>query len=377
MSKQRSSEQDPRLTRRDFLASSALAAGMAAGGLGAVLGAGRPAAAAVSPPLPKRRLGRTGMEITAFSLGAIGADPEVFKAGLARGINFIHCATGYGTLERVAEAMASRPKRPFLGMKYERPGRTDWEYLNRALQALKVDHVDILFFPLNSPDQARDRTHLEFFTEVKKQRKARFMGITSHSNMAPTLQAAVEAGFWDVLMPSYVLAPQARAELRPVLDQARKKQMGVVAMKTMTDVPTPEMGKVLKDVLTNPAVTTLCKGMLTFEHLEALLAAAATKPTRADRLSPQELARACSGSSCILCGNCPTCPRGVDVFEVVRALDYYYVHSRQPQVARTMYAGIPDDQQGSACDGCGECHGKCPYGVDLARHVQASHLLLG
>jgi len=366
------------LTRRGLLAGAAVAAAAALSGAtpeahGATQQSRGP------KPLPKRVLGRTGLKVTVFSLGTIGGQTDVLKAGLARGINFMHCAMGYGTLPASAAAIAGKRDSLFLGLKYERPGRADWEYLNRALGLLQVDYVDILFFPLTSPDAARDRQHLDFFKQVKKQKKARFIGITTHSDVATTIQAAVDAGFWDVLMLSYVPGPEARAALRPVLDQAKKKNLGVVAMKTMTGIQpnaTVQMQTALQRVIADPGVTTLVKGMLTFEMLEMFLTAAGSGSTRAARAALDEHLASCRGEMCVLCGNCPSCPRGIEVFEVMRAFAYYYAQAGMPQFARAEYRAIPDAGSGGRCDDCGACGAQCPYGVDIARHVRAAHLVL-
>lgn len=366
------------LTRRGFLATAAGAAGAAAtGGLGVL--AGSQAAAAPAPALPKRTLGRTGLKVTAFSLGGIDMQVPVLQAGVARGVNFIHCANGYGTLDRVAQVVAGKRKQIMLGLKYERTNRRDWEYLNRCLEQLKVDGVDILFFPLNSPEEARNREHLDFFNQVKKQRKARFIGLTSHGNMPATMQAAVEAGFWDVLMPAYPAMAAVRKELRPALDQAEKKKLGVVAMKTMTGLrqaDLPHMQTVVKEVLADSSVTSLVKGSINFEQLDACLSAAGSKPTKAESEALQQYLAACAGERCLVCGQCPTCPRGVNIADAVRAFDYYYVQSGCVELAKATYAEIPAGQRPERCDNCGECQGKCPYGVDIARRVQASGVML-
>jgi len=367
-------------TRRRLLAGAAAAAAAALSGtVPEAHGAAEGSRGAGPKPLAKRVLGRTGLKVTAFSLGTIGGQTDVLKAGLARGINFMHCAMGYGTLPATAAAIAGKRDSLFLGLKYERAGRVDWEYLDRALQLLQVDHVDILFFPLNSPDEARDRQHLEFFRQVKKRKQARFIGITTHSDVAPTIEAAVDAGFWDVLMPSYVPSPEARAALRPVLDQAKKKNLGVVAMKTMTGIQpnaVVQMQTALQRVLADPSVTTLVKGMLTFELLEMFLTAAGSGSTRAKRAALDQHLASRRGEMCVLCGNCPSCPRGIEVFEVMRAFGYYYTQAGMPQFARAEYRAIPTAGCGGLCDDCGACAAQCPYGVDIARHVRAAHLVL-
>jgi predicted aldo/keto reductase-like oxidoreductase len=396
----RASEPPKRLTRRDFMATSVCAAAAGVGGLLAGCARQQQEAPAVAPqagpappapppapevtmpvsPPPTRTLGRTGLKVSILSMGGIGGETGLLQAGLAKGINFIHSAMGYGTLDRVGEAISGQRDRVLLGIKYERRGTEDWDYLNRSLEALQVDYVDILFFPLNSPDEARDRKHLEFFRKVKKQNKARFIGLTSHSSIAPTCQTAVGAGFWDVIMPSYVPDPEACAALRPVLDQAGKKNLGVVAMKTMAGIERtamPEMQTRLKEVIAQSSVTTVVKGMLTFQQLDGFLQAAVAPLKRAESQSLKAHLASRRGQVCSLCGACPPCPRGVDVFEVMRAFDYYHVQQGRPPIARAMYHQIPSGQRGSACDDCGKCAGKCPSGLNIARQVRAADLILG
>jgi len=367
---------DDRLSRRRFLAGAAGA--LASMGLTDL--AARPGAAAPAPPpIPKRALGRTGWKVTALSLGGVGADEAVLRAGLDRGINFVHCALGYGTMDKVARAVAGRRKSVCLGIQYERPNLRDWDYLDRCLHALQTDYVDILFMALHSPQEVGNRDHLEFFREAKRRGKARILGLTCHSNVPATLQAAVEAGFWEVLMPAYPASREERAGLVPVLDLAEKKRLGVVAMKTMGGINAAnlaQMQTVLKEVLADHSVTTLAKGSLNFEQLNALLAVVGQKPTAAESEALTEHLAGCLGR-CSVCGKCPVCPNGVDIFSVVKAFDYYYAALGCLDYARAAYAQLPEASRGSACQGCGACTGRCPRGVNLAAHVQASHLVLG
>jgi predicted aldo/keto reductase-like oxidoreductase len=359
------------LTRRDFLVTSAQAVVAAAAlgpALAAVPGCGREGT---------RVLGRTGLRVSALSLGGGGIETDVYKAGLDDGINFIHSSLSYGTLHRAASAIAGRREHVLVGIKFDKMSQA---YLDASLERLETDYVDILFFPLVTPKDARDRSHLELFERFRKQKKARFLGITTHSGIAPTLNAAISAGFWDVLMPSYVPDQRARAALRPVLERAHEQDMGIVAMKTMAGIQPTALGQMqtaLKQVLADPAVSSVVKGMLTFESLKALKQAAGMEPTARESASLQQHLAARRGEVCFLCGACPPCPRGVNVFEVMRDFDYYYTQAARPDIARTMYSQIPPAERGSACDNCGRCAFKCPYGVNIAAHVRAADLVLG
>jgi predicted aldo/keto reductase-like oxidoreductase len=165
-----------------------------------------------------------------------------------------------------------------------------------------------------------------------------------------------------------------------VLEQAGKRHLGVVAMKTMAGIEATalaQMQTALKGVLADPNVTAVVKGMLNFEMLRAFLQAARQPLRRAEQEALQQHLASRCGETCSLCGACPVCPRGVNVFEVVRNLNYYYAQAGRPELARHLYHLIPAEQRGGACDGCGECAAKCPQGLSIARHVQAAHLLLG
>gem|GEM_PF-1729405 len=360
------------LSRRDFLAVSAgLAASYALGPL-----AGKSPAAPVPPTPPKRTLGATGLKITPLSLGGIGAEVGVFKAGLLKGINFIHCAAGYKTLEIVGKALAGKRDQVYLGLKYEPRSQVDWKYLYNCLEKLKVKYVDILFFPLNSPAEALDRAHWQFFEQARKRGMARHIGITTHSNIPATLRAALRAGFWEVFMPSYVPAPKARAALLPLLDAAERKKIGVVAMKTMTGTPGQNITRqktIIREVLADSSVTTICKGIINYELLEAYWQAATIKANRAEMKSAPPLAAV---GTCFLCGECPVCPKGVQIFEVMRAFNYYHSQLGETELARALYAELPPTAKGNACDGCEECSNRCPNGVRIARQVQAADLVL-
>ena len=75
------------------------------GSLGVALGAGTthrshaedPTAGDIQPGGPVRRtLGRTGLKVTAVSIGAMRtSEPDVLKAVFDRGVNFVHTGRNY------------------------------------------------------------------------------------------------------------------------------------------------------------------------------------------------------------------------------------------------------------------------------------------
>lgn len=115
--------------------------------------------------LPRRSLGRTGIELSVLGLGGfhqvetLQADLDVLVADyLAAGGNYIETARSYGSGAseiKLGRALASVPRdRYVLGTKTaERSEEGAWRQLNESLAALGTDHLD-LFFLHNIGDDA-------------------------------------------------------------------------------------------------------------------------------------------------------------------------------------------------------------------------------
>jgi aryl-alcohol dehydrogenase-like predicted oxidoreductase len=112
------------------------------------------------------------------------------------------------------------------------------ESLEASLKRVGTDYFDILMCPhgANSPEDLHCPEIVETFQQLKKQGKARFLGVTSHNDPAGVLRAAAEAGYYDVAMFAYNVINGGYLE--EAMRQAAAKGMGLIAMKAAHAVAT-------------------------------------------------------------------------------------------------------------------------------------------
>ena len=276
-----------RLSRRDFLGRS----------LGAVAALpALPAVAAAAGKLPHRMLGRTGVSVPILAFGGgsrfLMYEPE--EAGLAAlnraidmGITYVDTAIDYGdgkSEARVGQVMKTRRREVFLATKVPERARTRDAALKEveaSLKRLQTDHVDLLHVHgLGGEDdlakvEAPDGV-LKAFYELRGQKVARFIGITSHTDGA-VMAKAIERNDLDCVQMAMNPARANRFE-ELALPAARRKNLGVILMKVtgqehLLGAGKAEAAPLLRYAWSLPVSTVVC-GMPKPEFLEANVASA-------------------------------------------------------------------------------------------------------
>lgn len=279
-----------KVSRREFLEKTTLA-GAAAAALPAL--AARAAEAAGT--IPRRTLGRTGASVPILALGCgsrflmYPADQAsaVIEKAIGLGINYLDTAINYGAGEsetRVGRVMATRRKDVFLATKVPTRARTRDAALKEveaSLKRLQTDHVDLLHLhSLAKEDdlakmEAKDGA-LKALYELRDQKVARFIGMTSHTD-GPTMAKAIERNDLDCVQmamnPARVLGFEALA-----LPAAKKKDLGVILMKVtgqerLLGANGADPAALLRYAWTLPVSTVVC-GMPKLEHIDANVASA-------------------------------------------------------------------------------------------------------
>jgi len=148
-----------------------------------------------------RRLGRLGHESSVLIYGAASladvdqdtADASVAEA-LAAGINHLDVAASYGDAElRLGPMMADIRDRVFLATKTgERTAEAAWAQINRSLERLQTDHVDLLQLhavcDLAELDKVTGRGGaLEAAIRAKEEGLVGGIGLTGHTHAAPSV----------------------------------------------------------------------------------------------------------------------------------------------------------------------------------------------
>jgi uncharacterized protein len=377
------------LKRRSFLQLGA--AGLAGLCVKPAAGSGSSQASAAAQSKPKlihRTLGKTGIQLPVVSMGVMNSDnPNLIRAALDKGIVLLDTAHGYqrGRNEVIiGEAIKGRPRDSFVIATKVPAEPTAEAYLKNAeisLQRLGLDHVDIL----NSHDCSSKR-EVEFepvlkaLEKLKKDGRARFVGVTTHSNEPEVIRAAADSGFHDVVITAYNFRQNHREQVREAVAAAAKAGVGVIAMKTLAGRYWDKERKqpinttaALKWVLNDPNVTTAIPGMTTFDQLEADLAVMAglalTEQEKNDlRLNPES-----AGLYCQQCGQClGACREGLPVPSLMRSYMYAYGYGNLG-AAHDLLRRL--DLAGQPCRSCGNCSVRCVQGIDVADRVKDISLL--
>ncbi|MBI1940579.1 MAG: aldo/keto reductase [Acidobacteria bacterium] len=104
--------------------------------------------------------------------------------------------------------------------------------VDESLRRLGTDYVDILMCPHGASSYAETQIPeiYEAYEKLRKAGKVRFLGVTAHNDPAGVLKGAVDSGVYSLAMIAYNFVNRAYVE--PVLEEAKKKDFGVIAMKT-------------------------------------------------------------------------------------------------------------------------------------------------
>ena len=224
-------------TRREFLETSigALAAGGALGALG-------PAWAAGTAGLERRKLGKTGMEVSVLGFGAaeIGYGrtdqaivDRLLNSALDAGLDAIDTAECYAISEElVGKAVAHRRDDYYLFTKVGHWPEDGWSAagiarsIERSLERLKTDRLDLVQLHSCGLDVLEKGEVIEALELARKEGKTRFIG---YSGDAQAALYAVESGRFDTLMTSVSIADQEAIEL--TLPGALEREMGVIVKR--------------------------------------------------------------------------------------------------------------------------------------------------
>jgi predicted aldo/keto reductase-like oxidoreductase len=363
-------------SRRVFLKAFGALAGAAA--LGGASRAGARAAPESDGRAPRRRLGKTDLRLSAISIGTgPGQEPNVLRFAMAQGVNFIHTSVGYKggqAIRRVAEAVADRRGDVVLGLKITWSPDDD-AAMDRALELLGVDSVDIAFFNIHDADTVQNPAYRKGAERWIKQGKFRYIGLTTHNDVEGCLSAALDQGFYHALMPAFNLS--RREAFRPLFERAEGAGTGIILMKTRRALGGVEYADSIPEYLSLPGVATVSKGMNSFREIRELVDASARAPSAATARRLRETAPLAAAGHCAMCGACArACPAGLPVGDIVRCSDYYLEHPDTFETARETYGALARRPDLAACAACGRCEAVCASGVPVRHHLRRAETVL-
>jgi aryl-alcohol dehydrogenase-like predicted oxidoreductase len=200
-----------------------------------------------------RRLGRLGHQSSVLIYGAAAlgevtqdvADRSVQEA-LDAGINHLDVAASYGDAElRLGPWMPRIRDRVFLATKTgERAAESAWREINRSLERLQTDHVDLLQLHAVGDLEDLDRATgpggaLEAAVRAVDEGLVGAVGITGHGHDAPAthLEALRRHPFATVLSPiNLVLSRDTayRAAYDALVDEVQRQEAALMVIKTVS-----------------------------------------------------------------------------------------------------------------------------------------------
>jgi aryl-alcohol dehydrogenase-like predicted oxidoreductase len=202
---------------------------------------------AITAQIPRRRLGRTGEQVTIFGLGGEGVlrtygrhaeAAAVIQRALDQGVNYYDSAPAYaGCLDYLGEALGDRRSDVFLASKtHERSRDGSLRLLDDTLKRLRTDWLDVWQLHDLRTQADLDRIFapggaLEALLEARADGRVRYLGVTGHHDPATLLEAMRRFEF-DTLLVALNAADRHRLPfIDTVLPEAVKRDMGVIAMK--------------------------------------------------------------------------------------------------------------------------------------------------
>lgn len=235
------------VNRRQFTAG-ALAGGFTTlAGLGSGVVAPTGALAASTEEIPRRVLGRTGVEITIMTLGTApcGLSPEIPVDEISRivlraielGINSIDTAPAYiKSEEAIGKVLGPHRKNVFLATKvFAKTVEEAEKSLTKSFELLRTDYIDLVYYHSvgdYDPEQALAPDGVfPWLVKQKAAGKFRFLGISGHHRPGRFIPY-LETGEVDVLLPVINFVDRHIYNFEEkVLPVARKHNVGIIAMK--------------------------------------------------------------------------------------------------------------------------------------------------
>ncbi|MGD1936947.1 MAG: aldo/keto reductase [Cyanophyceae cyanobacterium] len=201
-------------------------------------------------PMPKRKLGRTGIELPVLGLGGAGQTPlsnpgqekaavEQIQRAWELGIRYFDTAASYGpSEEHLGKVLPNYRQDVFIASKtaiFDRDGA--WRQLERSLKRLNTEYLDLWQFHHVSFEEELDEIFgangaAKALEEAQEQGIVKFSGITGHHEPDVIAEALRRYPFDHTLIPvNAAEIHHPRSFIPGVLPIAQEKNVGVTAMK--------------------------------------------------------------------------------------------------------------------------------------------------
>ena len=322
------------------------------------------------------------------------------------GVNYFDTAPGYcDTISEiiVGKALKGRRDQVYLSTKYPTEVGTGDDYekkLEISLKKLDTDYIDFYHFwgisldtwekKLDTPDGPLARA-----LKLRDQGVIRHISFSFHDkpeNMMEIIRRG--QGQLASVLCQYNLLDRANED---AIAFAHEQGMGVTIMGPVGGGRLGAPSQVIQDllpgkvqssaemalrfVMNNPNVNIALSGMSSMEMVEENARVAsdmsplsAEENARVDAMLEEN--RRLAELYCTGCNYCMPCPKGLNIPEIFKMMNYHRVYGLTDYAKKT-YAAIGSGnlkfQNAAACVGCGQCEKKCPQHLHIREQLRVTH----
>jgi predicted aldo/keto reductase-like oxidoreductase len=361
-----------------------------------------------------RRLGRSGLDISCVSIGAMRLPKDdqqavaLVRHAIDRGCNYIDTSIGYPDSERKlglalqdgyrAKVHLSTKSSPWIHQQegYTASADDARRKIDEQMRVLQVDYLDFYqVWNITDADSYRQAIEpggmVDGIHRAMEEGLVRHIGATTHAPREIMLQA-IDSGLFESMTFSYFLLNR---ELEDVLEHAHRQDVGVVIMNpvgggmlTVTsdviqailpEVDLSTAGTALRFVLDNPHVTTAICGFERASDVDENVRVAGSPG-----LTAEQRARLVAGVSkleeqgrrvCTQCGYCMPCEQGVLIKDILKLANNARLFGLL-EASRARYRNFKPEQRADACTQCGACEEKCTNNTPIREELAKAHQLL-
>ena len=380
-----------------------------------------------------RPLGRTGLNVSEIGMGCEQimeldsmSSAKILNAAVAAGINYFDLFSPHPQMRDAFGIAMEGQREKFILQAHLCSAWVDGQYKRTRkldevksafadlLSRLRTDYIDIGMIHYIDGKEDFDQVFggpvLAYAKELKASETVHFLGLSTHNPKIAIM--AAETGLIDVIMfscnPAYDILPPSEdintmfdpssyEALNPLshTDPERKELYSLcesrgVALTVMKPFAggallhsnSSPFGKAmtvaqcLHYCLTRPAVATVLSGAKDIKELHESVAYC--------QLSDEEKDYSTLLSSfplrpfvdaCMYCGHCAPGTVGIDIATVNKFADLCEAQGAVPDTVREHYAVMP--AKASACVKCGQCEARCPFGVEIIKHMEKASTIFG